>query len=215
MKFTPRARASVFLGYPLRYKGYKQLDLESQKLYITRNVVFHDNIFPFAQSRLNSEHLNLFVDHVIPRPIESISMLHSHQNLSTSSSPKPIDGNQYQALQPTSRPLRIIKCPTFYPITIVIKLQIFFFNLFGLSSLYLLYPISSFLCYHRLSKSCRTFTLEIITQIKPQTFLQAVESQVWRDSMDIELQALESNDTWSLVTLSSGEHLLNVNGCIK
>ena len=46
--FTPRARASVFLGYPLGYKGYKLLDLESNKVYITRNVVFHENIFPFA-----------------------------------------------------------------------------------------------------------------------------------------------------------------------
>ena len=49
-----------------------------------------------------SEHLNLFSDHVIPRPVESISMHPSHQNLSTSSSPEPIDANQNQALQPTS-----------------------------------------------------------------------------------------------------------------
>ena len=82
-------------------------------MYINRNVVFHENIFPFAQSRPNSEHLNLFVDHVMPRPIESISMLSSHQKLLTSSSLEPIYANQNQALQPASRPLCITKCPAY------------------------------------------------------------------------------------------------------
>ena len=50
-KFSPRARASVFLGYPSGYKGYKLLDLESNKIYISRHVVFHESIFPFAHSQ--------------------------------------------------------------------------------------------------------------------------------------------------------------------
>ena len=82
-------------------------------MYITRNDVFHENIFPFAQSKPNNEHLDIFVDRVIPRPIESISMHPSHQNLSTSSSHEPIDANQNQDLQPTSRSLRITKRLTY------------------------------------------------------------------------------------------------------
>ena len=34
-KFALRARASVFLGYPFGYKGYKLLDLENNKIYIS------------------------------------------------------------------------------------------------------------------------------------------------------------------------------------
>ncbi|XP_048605154.1 uncharacterized protein LOC106384389 [Brassica napus] len=45
-KFIPRARASVFLGYLPGYKGYKVLDLETRSVSITRNVVFHETIFP-------------------------------------------------------------------------------------------------------------------------------------------------------------------------
>lgn len=46
-KFQLRARPSVFLGYPSGCKGYKVLDLETNEIHITRNIVFHEDIFPF------------------------------------------------------------------------------------------------------------------------------------------------------------------------
>ena len=65
-KFTPRARASIFLGYPFGYKGYKLLDLESNKIYIIRNVIFHETIFPFANSQVAIDVFDLFHDRVLP-----------------------------------------------------------------------------------------------------------------------------------------------------
>lgn len=49
-KFQVRARACVFLGYPSGYKGYKLLDVQSNEIFISRNVVFYVNLFPFLQS---------------------------------------------------------------------------------------------------------------------------------------------------------------------
>ena len=46
-KFQPRSQACVLLGYPLATKGYKLLNLTSRKIFISRDVIFHESIFPF------------------------------------------------------------------------------------------------------------------------------------------------------------------------
>ena len=37
----------VFLGYPFWVKGYKVYDLSTKSVFIFRDVIFHENIFPF------------------------------------------------------------------------------------------------------------------------------------------------------------------------
>ena len=68
-KFTHHARASIFVGYPFGYKGYKLLDLESNKTYITQNVIFHETLFPFVHSNIDDTIFDLFHDQVIPNHI--------------------------------------------------------------------------------------------------------------------------------------------------
>ena len=49
-KFASRARRRVFLGYPHGIKGYKILDLNSNSIHISRDIVFYKNIYLFAQN---------------------------------------------------------------------------------------------------------------------------------------------------------------------
>ncbi|XP_019258336.1 PREDICTED: uncharacterized protein LOC109236602 [Nicotiana attenuata] len=49
-KFAPRTTSCVFLGYAAHQKGYKVLDLASRKVFVSRDVRFHEDQFPFAHS---------------------------------------------------------------------------------------------------------------------------------------------------------------------
>jgi gag-polypeptide of LTR copia-type/GAG-pre-integrase domain len=46
-KLSPRSRTCVFIGYSSVYKGYKCLDLDTNRVYISRHVVFDENSLPF------------------------------------------------------------------------------------------------------------------------------------------------------------------------
>jgi hypothetical protein len=48
-KLQFRSICCAFLGYSNIHKGYKCLDISSGRMYISRDVIFDENIFPFAQ----------------------------------------------------------------------------------------------------------------------------------------------------------------------
>lgn len=46
-KFKPRGIPCVFLGYPSTQKGYKLLNLTTNKCFVSRDVTFMEYVFPF------------------------------------------------------------------------------------------------------------------------------------------------------------------------
>jgi hypothetical protein len=49
-KLQPRSLQCVFLGYSLLHRGYKCLHIPISRLYISRDVVFLETLFPFFQN---------------------------------------------------------------------------------------------------------------------------------------------------------------------
>lgn len=52
-KLEFRSKPCVFLGYSSLHKGYKCLDLDSSRVYISRDVVFDEIVFPFSKTSPN------------------------------------------------------------------------------------------------------------------------------------------------------------------
>ncbi|KAL2251797.1 UNVERIFIED_CONTAM: Retrovirus-related Pol polyprotein from transposon TNT 1-94 [Sesamum indicum] len=50
-KFQKRAHKCVFLGYSLTQKGYKVYDLEDHTFFVSRDIVFHELVFPFVKEQ--------------------------------------------------------------------------------------------------------------------------------------------------------------------
>lgn len=46
-EFDPRSTKGVFLGYQTGTKGYVILDFRTKNIFISRNVIFYESLFPF------------------------------------------------------------------------------------------------------------------------------------------------------------------------
>jgi len=46
-KLSTRARKGVFLGYKHSIKGYIVLDIHTREIFISRNVIFYEDVFPY------------------------------------------------------------------------------------------------------------------------------------------------------------------------
>ena len=89
-KFSPRATATVFIGYPHGYKGYKLLDLTTLKTFISRGVKFYEHIFPFKDKDSTTSSIDPLSPHITPNLI----------TLDICDDPDPIRAQQHPDNQP-------------------------------------------------------------------------------------------------------------------
>ncbi|RVX11871.1 Retrovirus-related Pol polyprotein from transposon TNT 1-94 [Vitis vinifera] len=213
-KFAPRAKRCIFLGYPVGQKAYKLYDLDTHQMFTSRDVVFHETIFPYESIPSPSSNS----DPVIPLSISDLS-----PPVPQSSPPEPISPIQQPSLpnsvstqpSPASPPpepiLRRSQRPHHPPMALrdYVCNQVTSPNhLPPLSSSPqkgTRYPLCNFVSYHCYSPQHRSFTAAVSQDIEPTSYAEAASHSHWQEAMQSELAALEANHTWSLTSLPPGK----------
>lgn len=106
-KFKPRAKRVVFIGYSETQKGYKLFDLQQNTYWVSRDVVFREDIFPFKGITYEGTTIfdvpHSFNDHHHPNPTP-IPMPASHALVydypsSSSDMPEVADNMQHSIVE--------------------------------------------------------------------------------------------------------------------
>jgi Reverse transcriptase (RNA-dependent DNA polymerase) len=209
-KLAPHSTSYVFLGYSSMYKGYKYLNLITNKQYISRHVVFDEDSFPFKDFPSLAPSLpsvSTFAPLVVLQPS------HQEDTISTSTISQTLPS---PSVIPQLASLPFIA--THLPVTRVYERRHLFKPL-SISHEPSNTPVSTHTMQTRSKAKNLKQTLKALlstnysidhVDLDPTSYTQASKQQHWRDAMATELVALACSNTWSLVPPSEAN---NIMGC--
>ncbi|XP_021715949.1 uncharacterized protein LOC110683848 [Chenopodium quinoa] len=182
-KLDPRATPCVFLGYPPNQKAYKVLNLATNKISISRDVIFYEKYFPFHFSpsphKTYANKIFLPVNNSISQSYSDIPEIFSDFNITPNS-------------DPVRQSSRISKPPTHFHCYAVTD---HWCNLVSFDSLPKKQQLD--ICVHQ-------------SLVEPTSYSEAAQNSSWVDVMDKEISALNKNNTWDIVMLPKGKKAI---GC--
>lgn len=190
-KFSPKAHAYAFLGYPAGYKGYKLLDLETNSIFISRHVVFHEELFPFLRSDISEEEQSFFPNLIFTPPMQHQLPGNEPSVPLPSVDTMPSASSTLDVLEPSVQTShRKVKKPAY--------LQDYYCHSVISSTVH---PISKFIFYGKLSIPYAAFLACLDSTKEPTSYTEAEKLQIWRDAMGVEFDSLEGTSTWEICSL--------------
>lgn len=228
-KFASRSRKCVLIGYPSGTKGWKLFDLEQEIVFVSRDVTFQEDVFPYSVQ--NSEPApqispiavpssdnedTLAVDENEPTAPLAITEPENTESETENAAPEPETehtetetaqenmGRGHRTKTPSSRYRDFV----IHSATAIPLISPSLPSSTPLPSLGSLFPMSDFLSYHRISTKHCSYLIALATNIEPKHFREAMKYKVWRESMRLEIEALERQHTWDLQELPPNKKAL-------
>jgi len=214
-KFDQRASKCVFIGFKTGTKGYVLLNIQSREIFVSRDVVFYEHIFPYQKvedtsNKTGSPNIldqNPFTEdqHVSSQPSQAIFVpiapcdnVEDNCNNEHESNIEVLEeicSHSDQNLNEAHETIQSIrmstqtKRPPEY-------LKDYHCNLnVSNTSSKVKYPLNSVLSYNKLSPSYSSFVMSISSHVEPNTYSEIMKHDCWRKAIQCEISALESNQT--------------------
>ncbi|CAN1266026.1 Retrovirus-related Pol polyprotein from transposon TNT 1-94 [Linum perenne] len=220
-KLDHRANPCVFLGFPANTKGFLLYNLTNNQVITSRDVMFHEMIFPFTcpkdfviASGDYTEVLKLFETQKMAENVEqwhscfkmaendetqnNDSVLNDHVQFNGAGSqigPHLMDEQPPSDNQNGLDNSPIIASRVRRPPA---RLRDYYCNNFNSN---IKYPIQDCVSLTKLSNHYQQVILAITNETEPVHYKDAVGNSKWVEAMNSELNSLHTTNTWSLVSL--------------
>ncbi|KAF3771649.1 Retrovirus-related Pol polyprotein from transposon TNT 1-94 [Nymphaea thermarum] len=236
-KLDPRSIKVVFLGYSSTQKGYKCVDPTTSKVYVSRDVTFHEHEAYFPVNPLQGECLGnkgeeyssnqliqfmKFLDYkVSPSVIDTVTVSNdkgSHMEGGTvdaqpTAARDHLFGQVYVRKQKAAvedvedvdrtNPSSVISPDDPSPLNEALPIALRKGTRSCTS-----HPIQRFVSYAKLSTNYKCFITSLSKVVIPRSVDDAKDDPKWLQAMTEEMGALAKNNTWEVVDIPKGTHLV-------
>ena len=187
-KFDARADPCVFIEYSFAQTAYKAYNMKIKKIYVSKDVIFHEHIFPY---HLHPTHNPIPLPFYLPIPTFLPTDIDYSHDPSTSSFPisptSPPSSSTPNSFPPTSSPPQAL-----VPIVTPLRCTSRPHN----PPSYL----QQYVCNNVTSSTTSTPSF-----IKHRTYKTTIKDPLWIHAIEKELDAVKANNTWDLVPLPAGK----------
>ncbi|CAJ2640820.1 unnamed protein product [Trifolium pratense] len=221
-KHDPRSLKCVFIGYSSTQKGYKCYHPPSNKFFVFRDVNFHEQESYFAQTHLQGERTSKEDESLILPDLNlgpEVEAETRSDNVETEIDPKNVetrgdnveteidsekDGNVGVDVRYGKNLVYTRKKNTIPESTQIHESNPTLHEVTFLDPSKSCDSISEFSLV-QLSTTHKVFLTSLNTTTIPTSLSEALSDRKWKQAMDLEMEALDKNNTWELVSLPNGK----------
>lgn len=207
------------MGYPFGKKGWKLFDLDTREFFVSRDVKFFEDIFPYVdmQDIANNEdattaerspsYHDILIDDEQPAHVQQ-----GYEQQTPNSSaypdltPEPQPDSTPQMGRGQREKFTSVLLKDFVTHTTAVQSPSLATPLPQSSGKP--YPIIHYINCGNFSPRYQNFIAAVTAGTEPRSFKEAIKHEGWKASMHNEIRALEDNGTWTLEPLPVGKKLL-------